>query len=116
MALLAALVGVCCAALLIPRGQSGSVAVIRQDGRELARVELARLEEPWQLRVEGENGLYNQVTAERGRICVSHAGCPDQVCVRQGWISDSSVPVVCLPNRLLIEIVGEERELDAMVK
>ena len=40
------------------------------------------------------------------------ADCPDQVCVRQGWVQDRTVPIVCLPHRLVIEIVGGEGELD----
>lgn len=45
---------------------------------------------------------------EPGRIRIVSATCPDQVCVRQGWISDSTVPVVCLPNQVIVEIVGGE--------
>ena len=34
------------------------------------------------------------------------ADCPDQVCVHQGWISDSTVPIVCLPHQVIIEVTG----------
>ncbi|MFQ9473637.1 MAG: FAD:protein FMN transferase [Oscillospiraceae bacterium] len=36
----------------------------------------------------------------------SHATCPDRVCVTPRWISSSTVPVVCLPQRVIVEIVG----------
>ena len=49
---------------------------------------------------------------EPGRIRVSAADCPDQVCVEQGYISDGTVPIVCLPHGLVIEIVGGEEPLD----
>ena len=48
-----------------------------------------------------------------GRIRVESADCPDQVCVDQGWISDGTVPVVCLPNRLVIQIEGGGDGLDS---
>ncbi len=41
------------------------------------------------------------------------ANCPDQVCVNQGWISDATVPVVCLPHQVVIEITGGESHADA---
>ena len=50
---------------------------------------------------------------EQGRIRVSQADCPDQVCVDQGWIADGTVPIVCLPHKLVIEIVGGGSAFDA---
>ena len=49
---------------------------------------------------------------EKGRIRVSKADCPDQICANQGWISDGAVPIICLPHKLMIEIVGGGGELD----
>ena len=37
----------------------------------------------------------------------------DQICVHQGYISDGSQPIVCLPNRLIIQIQGGGDALDA---
>ena len=56
---------------------------------------------------------YHLVEITGGRIRVRRANCPDQVCVRQGWISDSSVPVVCLPHQVVIQITGGEGDVDA---
>ena len=50
---------------------------------------------------------------EGGRVRVSQADCPDQVCVNQGWISDGTVPIVCLPNQLIVQIEGGGNQLDA---
>jgi hypothetical protein len=59
----------------------------------------------------------NEITAEPGRICVSHASCPDQVCVNMGWRSDGGFPIVCLPNKLVIEIesAADENPIDGVV-
>ena len=54
----------------------------------------------------------NTVQVERGRIRISAADCPDQVCVKQGWISGGAVPIICLPHRLTIEIVDGGGGLD----
>ena len=44
------------------------------------------------------------IRAEPGRIAVVAADCPDRICVREGWLSDSASPIVCLPHRLVIRI------------
>ena len=69
------------------------------------------MEESYTLTFEDERGT-NTVLVEPGRIRISEADCPDQVCVNQGFISDGTVPIVCLPHRLLVEIVGAEGDLD----
>ncbi len=115
LALLLGVVALCCVLLLLPKEQ-GTVAVIKQDGAVLAEIDLTSLTQTYTLPVEGDNGLWNRVVAQQGRICVEEASCPDQVCVHQGWISDSSVPIVCLPNKLVVEIVGEEGAFDVGAK
>ena len=55
--------------------------------------------------VEGESG-YNVIEVEDGRVRVSDADCPNGYCVRQGWVTGGAVPIVCLPNRLLIRFDG----------
>lgn len=99
--LLASLV---CAALVF-KGGSGSIAVIYQDGEILRTIDLSTVNAPYSFKVKGPAGV-NTVEVERGRIRVSRADCPDQICVHQGWISDSAAPIVCLPNSLVIQIKG----------
>lgn len=82
-----------------------AVAVIDQDGVCVRTIDLSQVNEPYSFTVEWEDG-YNVVEVERGRIRVSEADCPDQVCVRQGWISNSVVPVACLPHKLVIRLVN----------
>lgn len=83
----------------------GVMANIYVNSELVYSVDLSGVDEPYSLTFYGEDS-YNIVTVEKGRVCVTQAGCPDQVCVRQGWISDSAAPVVCLPNRLVIRIEG----------
>jgi len=48
------------------------------------------------------------IEAEKGRIRFREASCPDQVCVRTGWISENGQIAVCLPEKIMIKIVGKE--------
>ena len=88
-----------------------SVARITRDGLLIEEIDLERVTEPRTLTLEDGRGR-NTVLVERGRICVSEADCPDQICVKQGWISDGTVPIVCLPHRLVIEITGDGGDVD----
>lgn len=114
--LLGAAVCASCGFLLLRPKGTGTVATVKQDGEVVWEIDLSTLTGPVTFEVEGQDGQWNQITAEPGRIRVEHASCPDQICVHQGWISDSSIPIVCLPNKLVIEISGEEAQVDAAVK
>ena len=92
---------------------AGTVAEITVDGQVVERIDLSRVTEGYSFTVEGQWGS-NTVEVEPGRIRVSAADCPDQVCVRQGWVSDSASPIVCLPHRLVIQLTGGESGVDAV--
>lgn len=103
------------AVLVYTSSPGGTVAEIVQDGKVIRTIDLERTEEE-SFVIQGENGT-NTVQVEPGRIRVQAADCPDQVCVHQGWISDGTVPIVCLPNKLVIRIVGGEKDgLDALTQ
>ena len=89
---------------------SGTVAHIYQDGVLVRTIDLSQVTEAETFVVEGPAGT-NTIEVEPGRIRVAHADCPDQVCVRQGWISDGVAPIVCLPNELVIQLEGGDNEL-----
>ncbi len=50
----------------------------------------------------------NEVEYSRDYIRVVDASCPDKLDVKQGSISEVGQMIVCLPNKLVIEIQGEE--------
>jgi len=113
--LLGAVVALCCAALLLPKS-GGSVVRISQDGVVLREIDLDKVTQPEVIQVPDPNAPTNLIRVEPGRVCVLEANCPDQICVDQGWISDSTVPIVCLPNKVIVEILGEEGQFDAAAK
>lgn len=103
------------AVLVYTASPGGTVAEIVQDGKVIRTIDLERTEEE-RFVIQGEHGT-NTIEVDSGRIRVQAADCPDQVCVHQGWISDGTVPIVCLPNKLVIRIVGgEEDGLDALTQ
>lgn len=46
---------------------------------------------------------------------MTEADCPDQLCVHQKAIAKQGETIVCLPNRVVVEIAGEQAsDLDAL--
>ena len=96
-------------------------ARIYKDGKLTETVNLAAVAEPFGLLVESNNSdntnmNYNYLEVEHGRIRVSKASCPDGICIRQGWSSSGLIPIVCLPNRLVVtfDSGGSEFDVDAV--
>ena len=104
------------ASVLLAGRTQGGTARVYQNGALLRTIDLNGVDEPYAFTVEDDRGGTNVVEVERGRIRVSQADCPDQVCVRQGWISTSAAPVVCLPHGLVIEIAGADGGPDAVTQ
>ena len=55
------------------------------------------------------NGHHNVVEIKDGAVFITDADCPDQLCIRQGAISNTSQSIVCLPNKVVIELIGPDR-------
>ena len=99
------------AGALVVRGvlTSGKkTAVIYQNGEIIREIKLDEIVEPLEFTIEGADGQINDVRAEKGRIRIESASCPDKTCVHQGWIENGVVPIVCLPNKVTIEIRGDD--------
>lgn len=102
----------CLGWILYFRTKSGSssphlTAEIYQNGELLQTIDLSAVTESDTFTVTGTNGCSNTIEVRPGSIGIISADCPDKLCVRQGFISDSLLPVTCLPNRLVIRIVQE---------
>lgn len=113
--LLAGLAALSIASIFILRqaGSENTVARIYQDSVCIQEIDLDKLTQATTIEVQGSNGSYNHLAAEHGRIRMTAASCPDQICVHQGWIDSGAIPIVCLPNGVIIQIEGGGGDLDA---
>ena len=93
--------------------QSGAMVQITQDGQVVGTYSL---QQPRTLRYESQDGGYNIVVIADGKVRVSEASCPDQVCVRTGPTDQTASPIACLPNRLVIQVIdnGTSSQLDGV--
>ena len=90
---------------LLRSRDTGTVAVIWVDGQVFDRIDLARVEDSYEIEIDTQYG-HNRILVEPGAISVLSADCPDQICVKQGKMTGGGVPIVCMPHRVVIEIGG----------
>ena len=62
----------------------------------------------------GSGNISVEVVPGRGAH-ILESNCPAKVCVHAGWISAPGETIACLPNKLLVEIKGEDQKYDAVI-
>ena len=56
-----------------------------------------------------QNGNYNRVEIKDDKVQMMESSCDNQVCVMQGPIGTHYLPTICLPNKVVVEVLeGEE--------
>ena len=54
-----------------------------------------------------------KIEIKGGRVRVAESDCPKGICKHVGWVSTPGRSIVCIPNKILIELRGERRGYDA---
>ena len=91
----------------IPR-HSSSTAIIKTPDRNLK----VNLSEDHDIPIHLENG-HMLIRVKDGKIRVVESTCPLKLCVKRGWISKVGEMIVCVPNRVSIEVVrGKKTSID----
>jgi hypothetical protein len=86
------------------------VAYVYQDNRLLGAYQLDRD----QVVVIGDKARPDmKIEIKDGRIRVAESDCPKGVCKHVGWVRTPGRSIVCVPNKVLIELRGERRGYDA---
>ena len=75
------------------------------------------LEQNNTIKIEQENGDYNEVVIQDGYVWMTDADCPDKLCVKHNKIHYNHETIVCLPHKVVVEIIGgEENTVDIIAK
>jgi len=90
---------------------TSKAAVIYQNGEVIREIDLNTVAVPYSIDLDGEDGAYNRIYVENGQISIAEASCPDQICVAHKPISDGVEPIVCLPNRVTVQIKSAEGDI-----
>ena len=107
------LLGVVGSILVLMRPHGTDVRIV-QDGTVLYRFDLSTARD--QTIDIAYDGRINTVQIENGKIRMFSADCPDHTCVRMGWLKSGALPIVCLPNHLIIKFVDTDENIDTIAK
>ncbi len=84
----------------------GNMVLVSVDGAEIERFSLGKDTE---YEIEGVGGT-NLLVIKDGFAYVESADCPDCLCVKQGRISKPGEAIICLPHRVIIKILGNDKK------
>ena len=91
-------------------GDRGDTAVIRAAGKVVETASLARTRT---FAVAGPLGT-TQIEIQPGRARIARDPSPRQLCVKQGWLTQSGQAALCLPNQVSLEIRGRTAAYDTL--
>jgi len=86
---------------------------IYTDGQLYRKISLSEASNE-EIKVPNKDGHYNVVEIEKGRARIKESDCPNQMCVKTGWISQPGQIAVCVPNKFNIVIKGKSNKVDTI--
>lgn len=81
---------------------------IQVQGKEVQKVPLSDKMETMVIPLEQNGKVKNVVQIKDGFVDMLEADCPDQLCDVHKPISESGESIVCLPNKVVLEIIGRD--------
>ena len=84
----------------------GDKAIVTVDGELYGTYSLAQDQT---IEVAQKDGHTNHITIKDGMVSMAYSTCKNQVCVNAGAISETKDSIVCLPNKVMIEIQGSAK-------
>jgi len=97
--------------LLFGREQ-GQTVEVHIDGKLYTTVMLSQ---PQTITID-EKSAHCVIEIEDGSVRMISSDCPDQLCVHQGAIHKAGESIICLPQRIVIEIKGKVQGYDILIK
>jgi len=89
---------------------ANKIAEIFQNEKLLRQIDLNKVSKSVDIILTGK--YRNVIRVENGRIRFLEANCPDQVCVKTGWLQNNGDIAVCLPDHAVIKITGKAEDVD----
>ena len=90
--------------------EEGGTAIVYYEDKEILKIDLNIDSE---YIVDGELGDV-VIEVKNKKIRVKRENSPKNICSKEGYIGDSSRTLICLPNKIVIKIVGDT-EIDGVV-
>ncbi|HHI93041.1 MAG TPA: NusG domain II-containing protein [Gammaproteobacteria bacterium] len=88
----------------------GAEAVVLVNGKRWARLDLFHNQD---LKVPGPLG-HSRIQVRDGQVRFVDSPCPHKLCVHTGWLSQGGEVAICLPNKVSLQILGNDPRFDAI--
>lgn len=99
---------------MLPKTYSENTLEVYLDGELIHEIELS---EEQTMVIEIDSVVHNTIEIHGTNVRIIEATCYDHVCENTGYISKAGEVIVCMPNKLMLKIVGIENDdaFDAVV-
>ena len=95
--------------MLMLTKSGGTYAVVSVDSVEVASFPL---NQDITYEIDGYNGGRNTLIIKDGKAHLEDSSCPDHLCEHMGKIHKVGQSIICLPNRVVVEIRGAGKDPD----
>lgn len=96
-----------------PIPSENSILEVRLDGKVEMQLPLNKNTDKW---ISNSHGTTNHFQIQDSKVKMIAADCHDQTCVRTRSISKPGETIVCLPHRLVLAIVKNTSQPDAVTR
>lgn len=86
--------------------------VVSKDGKNIGEYSLFKDRE---ININ-RDGHINKINIKNGNVQMTFANCSNQDCIRQGKINDGSKSIICLPNKVVVQIKSKSGEFDTITR
>jgi hypothetical protein len=96
------------------RGAEYNQVLVEVDNTLWGTYDLPTGNDTKEILVDVGEGIYNQLVLTSTGVLIKDASCPDQLCVTGGKISKPGQTIVCLPNKVIVRIIGNQEGEDPL--
>lgn len=95
--------------IVIKTSEDGDYVQVRIDGKV---TDTYSLKDSGTYPIEGSGE--NILVIEDGKAYIKEADCPDKLCIKQGKIQKVGQSLICLPNKVVVEVISMEQKDDGV--
>lgn len=95
--------------------QTSSIAQISVNGKTVDKIHLDNSTPCQLINVSGPLGTSIAET-KPGAVRMKSSPCPEHYCMETGWIDQPGAVIVCVPNRIVIEIIADKNSVDTIAR
>lgn len=68
------------------------------------------------IKIHSSKDKENVIVIKEGQVYMESASCKDLICVHQRKIKKIGETIICLPNKVMIEVIGDDEEVDIITR